>query len=418
MKTFKGGIHPDYHKDQTEGKPIRSAKEPRIAVIHLSQGGAPCQALVMVGDNVKAGQKIGDSDKLISAPVHASISGKVTAIDNAVHPSGAISKAVYIENDGKSEKIDPVRNITPREAGIVGMGGGSFPTHIKLKPPVGKNINTVILNGAECEPYITCDHALMLEEAQSIFEGLVNILNTVGAKRGIIAIEDNKMDAYRKIKGVILNNNVEVQLLHTKYPEGGEKQLIYALLKKEVPSGGLPMDVGCIVSNVGTAHALNRSQKTGMPLTERVITVTGAVKEPSNLKAYIGTKVADLIDECGGFTGKPKKIILGGPMMGISQHTLETPIAKCTTCVLVLDEKDVKLYEEQPCIRCCRCVDTCPVQLMPNFIADYSQNEMYAKAIETGAKDCIECGICSYVCPTRRELVHWIKLAKIKGNKK
>jgi electron transport complex protein RnfC len=415
MKTFKGGIHLEYHKGSTAGKPVREAREPKTAVIHLSQGGAPCQPVVKVGDTVKVGQKLGDSDKLISAPVHSSVSGKVTAIDNAPHPNGSITKAVYIESDGRREKTEPVRNISVREAGIVGMGGGSFPAHVKLNPPAGKKIDTVILNGAECEPYITCDHALMLEDPRSIVEGLAEIMNAVKAENGIIAIEDNKPDACRKIKEVIGRTNIRVELLETKYPQGGEKEIIYALLKREVPSGGLPMDAGCIVSNVGTAHAISRSKKTGMPLTERVITVTGAVKEPSNLRVKIGTKIIDLIDDCGGFSGKPKKIILGGPMMGITQHTLDTPVAKCTTCVLVLDEKDAKLFEEQPCIRCCRCVDACPVQLTPNFIADYSQNELFEKAVDKGALDCIECGICSYVCPTRRELVQWIKLAKVKG---
>ncbi len=414
MKTFKGGIHLDYHKELTAGKPIRDAREPKIAVIHLSQGGATCQPIVKVGDTVKIGQKLGDSDKLISAPVHSSVSGKVTAIDNAPHPNGTTSTAVYIESDGKGEKVEPIMNISVREAGIVGMGGGAFPAHIKLNPPMGKKIDTVILNGAECEPYITCDHALMMEESRSIVEGLMNILNTISAKYGVIAIEDNKLDAYKKIKEAVSQMNIRVEVLETKYPQGGEKEIIYALLKREVPSGRLPMDAGCIVSNVGTAHAINRSQKSGMPLTERIVTVTGAVKNPSNLRVKIGAKIINLIDDCGGFAGNPKKVILGGPMMGITQHTLETPVAKCSTCVLVLDEKDVRLFEEQSCIRCCRCVDACPVQLMPNFIADYSQNDMFEKAMESGAKDCIECGVCSYVCPTRRELVHWIKLAKAK----
>ena len=410
MRTFKGGVHLSYHKELTSGKPIREDVEPKMVVIHLSQGGAECQPLVKVGDNVKIGQKIGDSKATLSAPVHSSVSGRVTAIDNAPHPNGSISKAVYIESDGKQEKIDPITNITVREAGIVGLGGGSFPTHVKLAPP--KKVDTVILNGAECEPYITCDHALMLQEPVSIIDGLAYITNAVGAKKGIIAIEDNKRDAYGKVKASVRTDNIKVELLETKYPEGGEKELIYALLKREVPSGGLPMDCGCIVSNVGTAHAIDRSMKTGLPLTERVITVTGAVKYPSNLKVKIGTKISALIEECGGFIGTPKKVILGGPMMGITQSTLDTPIAKCTTCILILDEKDAKLFEEQPCIRCARCVDACPVQLMPNFIADYSQNKMYEKAQDIGAKDCIECGICSYVCPTRRELVQWIKTAK------
>jgi len=417
MKTFKGGIHLDSHKEQTAGKPIRVAREPKTVVIHLSQGGSPCQPLVKAGDSVRIGQKIGDSDKLISSPVHSSVSGKVTAIDNAPHPNGFDSPAVYIESDGSNESAGPIQNISVREAGIVGMGGGSFPTHVKLSPPKEKKIDTVILNGAECEPYITCDHALMLEEPISIMNGLTYIMKSVGANRGLIGIEDNKRDAAAKLTPY-LSMGIHITLLQTKYPEGGEKQLIYALLKREVPAGGLPMDVGCIVSNVGTAHAIAVSQRTGMPLTERVITVTGAVKNPSNLRVKVGTRIGDLINDCGGFSGTPKKIILGGPMMGITQSALDTPVAKCTTCVLVLDEKNVSLYEEQSCIRCCRCVDACPVQLAPNFLADYAQNEMYQKAIDIGAMDCIECGICSYICPTRRELVHWIKLAKAKKAKK
>lgn len=418
MKTFKGGIHLDHHKEQTAGKPIRDAKAPKLVVIHLSQGGEACQPIVKVGDIVKAGQKIGDCDKLISAPVHSSVSGKVTAIENTPHPSGMISPAIHIESDGKNEAVSPITNISMREAGIVGMGGGSFPTHVKLNPPKDKKIDTVILNGAECEPYITCDDALMQGSPAEIVQGLIYIMDHVDAKVGIIGIEANKRDAYEKLKSRITRPNIRIKLLEAKYPQGGEKQLINALLKREVPSGGLPMDCGCIVSNVGTAYAIARSQISGMPLIERVITVTGAVKDPSNLRVKVGTKISDLIEDCGGFSGKPKKVILGGPMMGITQSTLETPVAKCTTCILVLDEKDVKFYEEQPCIRCCRCVDTCPVQLTPNFIADYAQNDMWEKALDGGALDCIECGICSYVCPTRRELVHWIKLAKTKRSKK
>jgi electron transport complex protein RnfC len=260
----------------------------------------------------------------------------------------------------------------------------------------------------------------MLEKPFEIIEGLIYIMKAVGAENGYIGIEDNKLDAVASLTSHIASPpntphlSVGITVLETKYPQGGEKQLINALTGREVPTGGLPLDCGCIVSNVGTAYAIIRSQKTGMPLTERIITVTGAVKNPSNLMVKVGTKIIDLINECGGFIGKPKKILLGGPMMGISQHSLDTPIAKCTTCVLVLDEKDVKLFEEQSCIRCSKCVDTCPVQLMPNFLADFSQNNMFEKALESGAMDCIECGVCSYICPTRRELVHWIKLAKSK----
>jgi Na+-translocating ferredoxin:NAD+ oxidoreductase subunit C len=418
MRTFKGGIHLDDNKSATSGKPIVEAKEPKAVIIHLSQGGAPCAPIVNVGNNVKVGQKLGDSKATMSAPVHSSVSGKVTSISDAPHPNGSISKAVFIESDDKHEKIAPIADLSVREAGIVGMGGGSFPTHVKLNPPQGKKIDTVIVNGAECEPYITCDHALMLSEPDKIMDGLIYVMKKLGANRGIIGIEENKMDAVQIMKEKVKDPNIEVVVLKAKYPQGGEKQLIKALTGKEVPTGGLPMDVGCIVSNIGTFAAISVAVKTGYPLTERVITITGAVKAPSNLKVKVGTKIGDLINECGGFLGEPAKVILGGPMMGITQQTLDTPVAKCTTSILVLNKKDVKLFEEQPCIRCCRCVDACPAQLTPNFIADFYQNDMCEKAQEIGAKDCIECGICSYVCPTRRELVKWIKLAKLKRVKK
>jgi electron transport complex protein RnfC len=418
MRTFKGGIHLEHHKERTENSPIREIASPSSVAILLSQGGAECSPIVKVGDLVKIGQKLGDSDKLISAPVHASISGKVTAIENCPHPNGSIVKAVFIQSDGKNEKIEPPRDITIREAGIVGLGGASFPTHVKLNPPKDKKIDYVILNGAECEPYITCDHALMLAEPAMMIEGLKTIMRATNAAKGIIGIEDNKKDAFAKISSLVNQDNIEVVLLKTKYPQGGEKELIYSLTGREVPSKKLPFDAGCVVSNVGTAHAIAVAMRDGMPLTERVITVTGAVKNPSNLKVKIGTRLSDIITECGGFIGEPKKIILGGPMMGISQSTLDTPIAKCTTCILVLDEKEAKSFEEQPCIRCTRCVDACPVQLLPNFIADYAQNYRFNDAASWGAADCIECGICSYICPTRRELVHWIKLAKAKAAKK
>lgn len=418
MRTFKGGIHPEYNKENTSGKSIINSKGPASVAILLSQGGAACEPIVKVSDIVKVGQKLGDSDKLISAPVHASVSGKVTGIENSPHPNGSIVKAVIIASNGLDEKISPIVGISIRETGLVGLGGGSFPTHVKLNPPADKKIDTLIINGAECEPYITCDHAQMLIEPELAIAGAQLMMKHTKASRAFIGIEDNKIDAYRAICSKLNDPNIKVVLLKTKYPQGGEKQLINAITGREVPSGKLPMDAGCVVSNVGTAIELARSTKTGIPITERVITVTGSIKNPSNMRVKIGTRVKDIIDECGGFTGDPKKIILGGPMMGISQSTLDTPIAKCTTCILVLDERDVKYFEEEPCIRCCKCVDACPVQLTPNFLADYAQNDMHEKAYDIGAMDCIECGICSYVCPARRELVHWIKLAKAKKAKK
>lgn len=397
-------------------------------IIPLSQHvGAPCEPLVKVGDAVAVGQKIGDSQALVSAPVHASVSGKVVAIEAHPGPGGAAVMSIVIESDGQdtvadgiaprgdlaSLSADEIKAII-REAGIVGMGGAGFPTHVKITPPKDKKVDVYIINAAECEPYVTCDHRLMLERPQDIVFGLRALMKAAGVSRGYIGIEDNKPDAIAAmLKAVEREDGIAVVVLKTKYPQGGEKQLINAVTGRVVPSGGLPADVGVLVSNVGTAVAVADAIKTGMPVIERVVTVTGPiVRSPKNLRVRIGTPFAELIEQCGGLTAPAAKIINGGPMMGIAQPTLEAPVAKGTSCILALGEADLDKTPARACIRCARCVDVCPIHLMPVWISQYAERGMYDEAAKLNAVDCIECGTCAYVCPSRRPLVEAIRVAK------
>jgi electron transport complex protein RnfC len=402
-------------------------KAPGLVYIPLQQHiGAACQPLVKPGDVVKLGQKIGEPGGFVGAPVHASVSGIVKDIRQVPHPSVGSGLAVVIENDGKDEPDD---SITPGdissmdadrikelilEAGIVGMGGAAFPTHVKLSPPKEKPIDTVILNGAECEPYLTADHRLMLEAAEDVADGLKVIMKVLGVERAYIAIEDNKPDAVRIMTDTVKEvQGVDVTVLKTKYPQGAEKQLIYVVTGRQVPSGGLPMDVGVIVSNVGTSAAIARAIKTGMPLVERVVTVTGSgVAEPKNLMVRIGTSFMDVIQACGGFVEEPAKVISGGPMMGIGQYTLDVPVIKGTSGILVLTREEAKIPDVEPCIRCAKCVDACPMGLMPLMISAYALKEDYDNSEKFHAMDCIECGCCSYSCPAKRPLVQSIRVAK------
>ncbi|SJZ39270.1 electron transport complex protein RnfC [Garciella nitratireducens DSM 15102] len=426
--TFHGGIHPSYFKDYTKDKVIKKAAPPKTVVIPMQQHiGAPCEPLVKKGDEVKLGQKIGDSKGFVSAPIHASVSGKVVAVEPRFHNSGKKVLSVVIESDGldtlhesikspgklkdlSSEKIKTLI----RESGIVGLGGATFPTQVKLSPPPEKKIEAVILNGAECEPYLTADHRLMVERPEEIVFGLKVILKALNVEKGYIGIEDNKPDAIEAIKKVVENDsNIVIYKLHTKYPQGAEKQLIKAITGKEVPSGGLPADVGVVVQNVGTAAAIGNTIKTGIPLIERVVTITGSgIKEPQNLLVRLGVPIKDIIEQCGGFSENPGKIIMGGPMMGVAQFTTEIPVVKGTSGILVLNKEDSKLPEPFNCIRCGKCVEVCPMNLMPLYISSYTLHEMYDKAEEFHAMDCIECGSCSYICPSRRPLVESIRLAK------
>ena len=428
LLTFRGGIHPPEAKETTANLEIKKAAEPTTVVIPMQQHiGAPCQPIVKAGDIVKVGQKIGEAQGFVSSPVHSSVSGTVKAVEEVPVSTGSKALAVIIESDGKNEidsSIQPkgdIENLEPEEivhiikdAGIVGMGGATFPTHVKLSPPPDKKLDTIILNGAECEPYLTADHRLMLESPEEIVYGLKAIMKAVGVQKGYIGIENNKPDAIETmLKAVENESNIKVVALQTKYPQGGEKQLIYAITKREVPSGGLPMDIGVVVSNVATAQQIARTIKTGMPLIDRVATITGkAIKEPKNLLIKIGTPIKELIEECGGYAVTPGKLILGGPMMGNAQHTDEIPAVKGTSGVLVLDEEAAEIPIPLNCIRCGRCVEICPANLQPVLISENALRDRTDEAEKYRALDCIECGSCSYTCPAKRPLLPSIRVAK------
>lgn len=429
MLNFRGGIHPPENKWFTEEKPIVDAKLPKKVVIPLSQHtGTPCKAIVTIGQDVKKGQRIGEPNGYVSSPVHSSISGKVISIGNFPHPSGKDSPSVVIEGDDRdewSEGIkerpdylslgnDELRKIV-MEAGIVGLGGAAFPTHIKLSPPKEKKIETVILNGAECEPYLTSDHRIMVERPNDVFEGLKIIMKILDVTKGYIGIEDNKPDAIETMKEIASSEpGIEVVALKVKYPQGAEKQLIKAILDGEVPSGGLPMDVGVVVQNVGTAVAVYDACRYGKPLIERIITVTGrGVNEPKNLRVRIGTPFSDLLAECGGFRNDPGKVIAGGPMMGIAQTTTEIPVIKATSGIVVLTRKETEQVEYCPCFRCGRCIDACPMGLQPSILSILIERGRYQEAKENNLFDCFECGSCAYVCPAKRPMVQFMKLGKL-----
>ncbi|MCW3491374.1 electron transport complex subunit RsxC [Dethiobacter alkaliphilus] len=429
FKTFKGGVHPGHFKSATEKKPVVPAKPPTVAIIPMSQHiGAPCEPLVAVGDEVKVGQKVGDSKGFVSAPVHSSVSGKVVKIDMCNHPLGRPVQAVFIENDfqdtwhedvkpnedWKNLGVDELKKII-RETGIVGMGGATFPTHVKVSPPPDQKIDYVLINAAECEPYLTSDHRAMLERPEDVVIGLQTVMKIVNAPKGYIGIEDNKPDAVEAMKKAAEGiDNIEVHALHTKYPQGAEKQLISVFTGREVPSGGLPSMVGCVVQNVGTCIAISEAIRLGKPLIERNVTITGSgINEPKNMLVRVGTPMEEVIEQCGGFKPNIRKMVLGGPMMGLAQSGPENqPVIKGTSGILCLTDAEVVLDEIRPCIKCAKCVEACPVSIMPLFIGGSVEHGMYDKAEAYNAMDCIECGCCTYICPAKRPLVQWIRMAK------
>lgn len=424
---FRGGVHPPENKHLSSGREIIPIPPSEILMFPLSQHtGSPCTPTVQKGDKVKRGTLIGTSEKLISSPLHSSVSGTVKSIENTPHPVIGRFKSVVIENDKQDiaeETISTkdIENLSSAEiikivkdAGIVGLGGAAFPTHVKLSPPKEKVIDTFIVNGAECEPYLTCDHILMLKKGKEIIEGIKLVRKILNVKRCIIAIEENKPDAIKQMKELAQNENIELVSLKVKYPQGGEKQLIKTVLNKEVPSGGLPMDVGVVVHNVGTISAIYEAVTSGKPLYERVITVTGAVEKRGNYLVRVGTPVKDILNFCGVDWDNIGKIILGGPMMGIAQQDIETPVIKGTSGILVQNQDETIKDEETLCIRCGRCVEACPAYLSPTQIAKTVKAEKWERLNALHIKDCMECGACAYVCPSKIPLVQYIKLGKIK----
>ena len=414
-------------KHLTNELPIETLPIPESVYIPLSQHvGKVCIPEVKIGDSVLTGQRIASVDAHVYAPIHASISGKVFSIQDWPHPLLGRCKTIVIESDGQdrliqdpgSRILDPSR-LTPDEirkiileAGIIGMGGAGFPTHIKLSPP--KPVDTLIINGAECEPYLTSDYRLMVEKTKEILLGVELVVKCLGVAKVYIAIEDNKPEAITAFKDAIRNTQYAIRILKSQYPQGGEKQLIKNLLNKEVPQGKLPFDIGVVVHNVATIFALYEAVYLNKPLYERVVTVTGSIlANPKNLLVRIGTPIKELIDFCGPLKERPHQIIIGGPMMGIAQYTEEVPVIKSTTGIILLNEKESRIREEEFCIRCGACVRVCPVGLMPCLINLASEREMWTEAKAYRAIDCIECGLCNYVCPASRGLTQSIKRAKL-----
>ena len=441
-KSFPRGIHPpDLKSTASMTTEIIEPKEGNILIYPMVQHiGAPCKPTVVVGDVVKVGQVIGDSEGFVSAPIHATVSGKVVKIEDTLVPKGVMCQAVFVENDGQfaelsqvqpnqetessqmqpkeesdSSQVQPSKDYKDlsreeilsliRKGGVVGLGGAGFPTHVKLNPPENKPIDTVLVNAAECEPYLTTDHRVMLEETEDILKGLEIVLSLFPRARGIIAVEDNKPDAIEKFKKENNNERISVMPLVTKYPQGGEKLLIRTCVGREVPSGGLPMDVGCIVHNVDTLVAIHRTVTHGQPLMRKVVTVTGgASKNPGNYQIRLGMTIKDLLEEIGGTTSEPHKVVVGGPMMGVAQSILEVPLIKVSSGIILMTEEEATRPSQQNCFRCGKCVDHCPLGLMPLDLSACAERKDTESFKKYNGMDCTSCACCSYVCPAHRHV--------------
>lgn len=426
LKTFPGGLHPPDNKQWTAHKAIENCPLPEELVVPFAQHiGAPAIPCVAAGDLVKKGAVVGQAQGFVSVPVHAPTSGEVIAVEPRPHPSGRDLPAVVIRPDGEDvwgellPALDPATaTITElrdriRDAGVVGMGGATFPAHVKLSPPDEKPIDVLILNGVECEPYLTADHRLMLEESERILDGIAVLQKILGVKQTFLGIEANKPDAIELMAKACAGRSIEVVPLEVKYPQGAEKQLILAISGREVPSGGLPMDVGVVVQNVGTCAAVADAVLRGIPLIERVATISGAaLAEPKNLRIRVGMSLQHLVDFCGGTTAEPAKIIMGGPMMGMTQFSLAAPATRGTSGLLLFTADQVEQRREGPCIRCARCVQACPAHILPTTIAAYARLDLIEEAEVYNAMDCIECGCCTYSCPASLPLVQAIRSAK------
>lgn len=431
-QAFFGGIHPDDQKAATNKKPIEKLPPPARVVIPMSLHiGAPCMPCVSVGDEVTVGQKVGEAAGFVSAPVHASISGKVTAVEPRIHFSGVPVMSVVIENDFNDTPCPACRppkdpggltaeeiSALVKEAGIVGMGGATFPTHVKISSGLGK-VDTVIVNASECEPYITSDHRILLEHPVEILGGVRLLARIFGVDRVHIAIEANKANAAELLKLKIDEEKAPavVDVLQTRYPQGAEKQLCQSITGRQVPPGALPASIGCAVFNIVTTREIYKAIYEGKPVTHRVVTVSGSgVNDPKNLLCPIGTPISDLLDACGGVKESTFKILMGGPMMGHSQYDMEAPIGKGTNAILAFCEKEERTVEHPACIRCGKCISVCPMRLQPVFMYQYEAAGKLEELEAANVLDCIECGACTYICPGRLYLVQAFRAGKQKIN--
>ncbi len=429
VKKVRGGVKVNHNKNTQDLEVVRIPTPAKVVIPMQMHIGAPCEPVVKVGDEVAVGQVIGDTDKFVSAPIHASVSGKVTAVGDIKMPNGSMAKAVTIESDGEMrlwEGIKPpvvetgadlVKAV--RESGLVGLGGAGFPTHVKLSFGPDKGIDTLVINAAECEPYITVDYRECIDNSWDILSAVYTIKELLGFKKVVIAAEDNKPEAFKVLKSIADNekydpkNDVRLMVLESKYPQGAEKMMVQSATGRQVPPGKLPADVGCVVMNVASVAFIARYLKTGKPLVSRSLTVDGsAITEPKNVRVPIGTNIGDIIEFCGGFKGQPAKLISGGPMMGLSIVGTDFPVLKQNNAILAFAEEDAILKKETDCIRCGRCAAACPLSLMPTNIIRATK----AKDVDTlnriGVMVCMECGSCAYSCPAGKPLVQHMRLAK------
>ncbi|MEG0190018.1 MAG: electron transport complex subunit RsxC [Lachnospiraceae bacterium] len=419
LLTFKGGIHPDDGKRLAKDKALVEVMPTGDLVYPLSQHiGAPASLAVEVGQQVLKGQRIADAGGFVSAPVYSAVSGTVKAIEPHFNATGSKVNCIVVENDGEYNEVtyDPVKpfeELTKEEiikliggAGVVGMGGAGFPTHVKLSPKEPDKIEYVIANCAECEPYITADYRRMLESPELLINGMKVVLQLFDNAKGIFGIEDNKPDCIAKLKELVKDEpRMEVMALKTKYPQGAERQLIYATTGRAINSSMLPADAGCVVDNVETMIAIQKAVMEGKPTLSRAVTVSGdGVKNPGNFIALFGMNQAELVEAAGGFNGEPEKIISGGPMMGFSMFTLDTPITKTSSSILCFIKDEVAMHESSPCINCGRCVEICPSRIIPSRLADYAEQHDEETFTAHHGLECVECGSCSYVCPAKRPL--------------
>lgn len=428
VRRGRGGVSVSHNKNTAE-MPVERMPVPQRVVLPMQQHiGAPCEPIVKVGDIVGVGQKIGDTDKFVSAPIHASVSGKVVAVGDVQLANGMITKGVTIESDGEMRtyegiEIPVVTNKQElckaiRESGLVGLGGAGFPTHVKLNIPEGKEVDTLIVNGAECEPYITVDYRECIENSENILKGCEILRDIIGFKQVIIAIEDNKPKCFKIMKELADRDNnagdtIKLMTLRSKYPQGAEKMMVLSATGRKVPPGKLPADVGCVVMNVASVAFIARYLETGKPLVSRSVTVDGgSIKNPKNLRVPIGTNIQDIIDYCGGFESEPRKIIFGGPMMGLAICGTDAPICKQNNAILAFDGRKDLVKKERECIRCGRCVEVCPMSLMPTLIERFARIRDAENLNRIGISVCMECGSCAYSCPSGRPLVQYMRLAK------